>query len=112
MLIQKNVSLTLQGYKAAQQISLPEMAKKLGIATSSLQCYIKGTSDLRASTIEILSDKMNIPLTEMIFGPAPEWKRAEILICASRELADLSAEQRDQGIQLLLQLVELFAGDT
>lgn len=112
MLIRENVSLVLQAYKAAHHLSLTALSEELGIPTSSLQCYIKSTVDLRADTIELLAEKMCVPLMEMISGPAPEWKRAETIIRAAREFGDLPSEQQAQGIQLFLQLVALFARDT
>jgi len=92
-------------------MSLSGLADELGIPVSSLQCYLKGTSDLRATTLELLAEKMNIPLMEMVSGPAPEWERAETMIRAAKELAGLPKEKQDDGIQLFLQLVALFAGD-
>ena len=111
MSIIENVSLTMQKYRELKNMSLSDLAGELGIPVSSVQCYLKGTADLRATTIELLAEKMEVPLMEMVSGPAPEWERAETVIRAAREFADLSAEKQEQGIQLFLQLVALFAGE-
>ena len=111
MSIIKNVSAVMREYKDANQMSLSGLSEELGIPVSSVQCYLKGASDLRATTIELLAEKMNIPLMEMVSGPAPEWKRAETILRAAREFRDLPEEKRDQGIQLFLQLVALFTKD-
>ena len=112
MSIIKNISLAMQEYKAARQSSLSELSEELGIPVSSLQCYLKGTSDLRASTIEMLAEKMNVPLTEIVSGPAPEWERAESIILAASEFSGLPDGKQEQGIQLFLALVALFAKDS
>ena len=52
MSISENISQMLQWFKAANQLSLAELSEELGIPVSSLQGYLKGTSNLRADTIE------------------------------------------------------------
>lgn len=111
MSIIQNVSLTMRKHKELKNMSLSDLSNELSIPVSSLQCYLKGTSDLRATTIEMLAEKMEIPVMEMVSGPAPEWKRAETILRAAREFSDLSEEKQEQGIQLFLQLVALFAKD-
>lgn len=112
MPIIKNVSLTLQKYKELTQMSISELSEELGIPTSSVQCYLKGASDLRATTIEILAGKMNVPLAEMVSGPAPDWERAETILRAAREFSSLPSEKQKQGVQLFLELVALFTENT
>ncbi len=111
MSIIENVSLRIQEYKEFRHMSLSGMSDDLGIPVSSLQCYLKGTSDLRATTIELLAEKMDIPLMEMVSGPSPEWERAETIIRAAKEFAVLPEEKREKGVQLFLQLVALLAKD-
>lgn len=111
MSIIKNVSLVMRKYKELNNMSLTDLSNELGIPVSSLQCYLKGTSDLRATTIELLAEKMMVPLMEMVSGPAPEWERAETILRAAREFGDLPEEKQALGIQLFLQLVALFAKD-
>lgn len=111
MSIIKNVSTVMQEYKELKHMSLSELSEELGIPVSSVQCYLKGTSDLRSTTIELLAEKMEVPLIEMVSGPAPEWERAETIVRAAREFSDLSEEKREQGIQLFLQLVALLTKD-
>lgn len=108
MSIIKNVSSTMQKHRESKNMSLSELAEEIGIPISSVQCYLKGTADLRATTIELLAEKMNIPLIEMISGPTPEWERAENVFRAAREFSDLPKEKQEQGVQLFYQLVTLF----
>lgn len=112
MSIIKNVSTVMQEYKELKRMSLSELSEELGIPVSSAQCYLKGSSDLRSTTIELLAEKMKVPLMEMVSGPAPEWEQAETIVRAAREFSDLSEEKREQGVQLFLQLVALFTKDT
>ena len=112
MSIRENVSIALRRYKAANRLSLVELSDALDIPSSSLQSYLKAQRDLRSDTIELLAKKTGTPLMEMVSGPAPEWEQAETIVRAARKLGGLSEERQEQGIQLFLQLVALFAGDT
>lgn len=109
MSIRKNVSQAIQWFKTANQLSLSALSEELGVPVSSLQCYLKGTSDLRADTIELLAEKMNIPVIEMVSGPAPGWRQAETILRAAQESSKLAPPQQERGIQLFLELVALFA---
>ena len=112
MSIITNVSIAMRKYKEFMNLSLSDLSNELGIPVSSLQCYLNGASDLRASTIELLAKKTHTPLTEMVSGPTPEWERAETVLRAVKEIADLPIEKQRQCIQLFLQLVALFTTDT
>lgn len=112
MSIKENVSLVIQWYKTEHGLSLYELSKELGIPMSSAQCYLKGTSNLRADTLEMLANKMGIPIIEMISGPAPGREQAEIIIRAAKELGTLTPDRRTVGTRLFLELVVLFAGNT
>ena len=111
MSIIKNVSAVMQEYKKLNHMSLSDLSQELGIPVSSVQCYLKGTSDLRSTTIELLAEKMNIPLMRMVSGPAPELEWAKTILWAAREFCGLSEEKRNQAAQLFLQLVALLTKD-
>lgn len=112
MSIIKNVSIVMREYKELKHMSISELSEELGIPASSVQCYLKGASDLRSTTIELLAEKMKVSLIEMVSGPAPEWKRAETIVRAAREFCDLPEEKREQATQLFFQLVTLLAKNT
>lgn len=109
MAIKENVAIMIQQYKVKNQLSLLGLSEELGVAASSLQCYLKGDSNLRADTIEMLANKMRVSVTEMVSGPAPGREQAEIALWAAKELGSLPQEQRLKGIRLFLELVALFA---
>lgn len=110
MSVRENVAAMIQWYRVEHGLSLAELAEELGIARSSLQCYLKGKYDLRVDTIELLADRMNCSFMEMISGPVPEWERAAAIVRAARELGDLSEEERERGALLFLELIDLFSG--
>lgn len=112
MSIIKNISEFLRWYKEENDLSMNELAKELGIAVSSLQGYMDGTANPRADTIELIAEKTKTPITEMVFGLSPEWRQAETILRAAVDLSSLSAEKRERGLQLLIQLVNLFSQDT
>ena len=112
MLIGKNISQAIQRFKTSNQLSLSELSKELGIPVSSLQGYLKGTSNLRSDTIELLAEKMKISVTEMVSGPTPGREQAETILRAAKEFGTLPEEKREYGIQLFLQLTALFTNDS
>lgn len=109
MSIKENIAALLRWYKEVNNLSMNEFAEELGIAVSSLQSYLNGTSNPRAETLELLADKLHVSLTEMVSGAAPEWKRAETVVRAASELSRLTPEKRQEGIRLFLELVKLFS---
>lgn len=112
MSITKSMSYALRKYKAANHLSMTALAAELGIAVSSLEGYMSGTANPRAETIELIAEKMNISMIEMVSGPAPEWERAETMVRAVKEISGLPADRRERGVELFLQFVALFAGDS
>ncbi len=69
MNIQKNIKYNLTYAMKKENMSLTEFAKKLGIARSSLQQYLSGASNPRADTIQLLADKLNIPVEALVGNP-------------------------------------------
>ena len=109
MSVKKSIAYALRQYKEANHLSMNEFAEELGIAVSSLQCYMNGTANIRIETLELIAKKIRIPVIEMVSGPTPEWEQAETIVRAAKELGSLTAEQQEEGIQLFLALVALFA---
>lgn len=99
MPIVESIALALQQYKAEHRISIAVMAKRLEIAESSLQSYIKGKANPRASTIQLLADKMGLSAAELISGSTPSWERSEDLIRATKEFGCLTTEEQQEAIQ-------------
>lgn len=98
------IAFSLQAYKAERHISVSVLAEHLGIAESSLQCYLKGAANPRANTIELLASKMDISVAELVSGPVPQRERAEAAIRAVREFSCLTAVQQKKALQLFLEL--------
>lgn len=112
MSIRENVSQAILRFKTMNQLSLSALSEELGVPVSSLQCYIKGSSDLRADTIELLAGKMGISVTNMVSGPTPAWEQAETIVRAAKIFAGLPEDRRNRGLQLFTQLVALLAEDS
>lgn len=66
MKIQQNIKHNLRFVMAERKITLAEFADELGIARSSLQCYLDGTSNPRADTIQLLAEKLDIPVHALV----------------------------------------------
>jgi len=112
MSICESVSRVMQRFKAENNLSMQALSTRLEIPMSSTQCYLKGVSNPRADTLEMLAEKMNVPITEIVSCPAPLPEPVETILKAAEALSSLPPEQRQQVIQLLRELTALFAGDT
>lgn len=106
MPINENLAKTIQRYKLDRDLSLSELAKEFGVARSILESYLNGTGNPRADTLELLSEKSGIPLTELVSGPPSGLEQARIALYAAREFALLSPERRERAITLFLALVD------
>ena len=62
MNIQDNIKYNLKAIMKDKRLSLTDFSEELGIARSSLQQYLKGDSNPRADTLQILDDKLWISL--------------------------------------------------
>lgn len=93
MNIQKSIAATLKSVMEKRNLTLVEFADEIGIARTSLQGYLKENSNPRADTIELLSERLNIPAYVLISGP-------------NADLHDLEAIHIDELHPLLLPLLQ------
>lgn len=68
MIIQKNVADILKQLQIERGLSLAEFAEEIGISKSSLQEYRAAKRNLRADTLELLADKLDIPIASLVTG--------------------------------------------
>lgn len=68
MNIQKNVAATLKMFQTQKKLSLTEFADRIGIGKSSLQEYIAGKRNLRSDTLELIADRLHIPVASLVSG--------------------------------------------
>ena len=66
MNIQDNIKYNLKAIMKDKRLSLTDFSEELGIARSSLQQYLKGDSNPRADTLQLLADKLNISVEALI----------------------------------------------
>lgn len=109
MSIQKNLANALRRYKEARQLSFRDFADELGLPLSSIENYLNGTGNPRADTLELISQKANIPLIEIVSGPLPGQEQAETIVRAAKTLSDLSPERRERAVALFRALADVFA---
>lgn len=109
MLTKEYVSLRLQKYKAEQRLSLDIMAERFNMPRSSLHEYIKGRSNLRSDTIDLIVNKIGITVPEMFSEPPPGCDQAASMLQAARVLGELPAAQQEQAVKLFLAMVSLFS---
>lgn len=89
--------------------TLSELSAELDIPLSSMKNYAKGTKNLRADTIEMLAGKLGITPAELISQMPSGWAEAEVVVRAARVFGGLTLEKQSRGIELFLNLVDLFS---
>lgn len=109
MSIKKNIAEFLHRYKEARSLTVAEMADELGVAKSIIMEYLNGDGNPRADTLELIAEKCDVPVTEIISAQPPGWERAEIVSQAARLFTGLPPEQRDRAVKLFLSLVDVFS---
>lgn len=70
MKIRETVAATLKTFQAQQGLSLTECADAIGIGKSSLQEYMEAKRNLRADTLDLIADKLQIPIETLVSGKA------------------------------------------
>lgn len=110
MSISEDLAKNLQRIRQERNMSLRDLSEELGIPMSSTEKYCNGTGNPRADTLDMLSETLGIPITEIISAHPPVWEQAEIAGRAARMLSDLPPERRDRAIKLFLALVDVFSG--
>lgn len=69
MKIQKNIAATIKNAMADKNQGMVEFSRELGIGKSSLQGYLREDYNMRADTIELVSERLGITPAELVSGP-------------------------------------------
>lgn len=111
MEIRANIANTVNRILRERNKTLAELSADIDIPRSSLENYSKGTSNLRADTIELLAGKLEMTPAELVsnFSDAPEWQQAKTVLSAAHDISGLPLERQESGIQAFLQLVSIFS---
>ena len=109
MEIQENIATKLRTAMAQQQKTISGFSEELGIPSSSLKNYLRGTSNPRADTIALLAECLGLTPAELISKQPDSTVQAELVMRAAKEIGKLAPEQREEGVQLFLALVALFS---
>lgn len=81
MTIKNNIAAKMKAIMAEKDATVVEFAQELGIARSSLQEYLKETSNPRTDTIELIAEKLEISPAELISDP--EFKAEKEIVILS-----------------------------
>lgn len=68
MKIQENIAATIQAIMKEKGLTTEEASEELCISRTALQSHVKADSNLRADTIELLAEKLDISLAELVSG--------------------------------------------
>lgn len=66
MILQKRIAKRMRTAMFSEQLTVLELAEKLGIAKSSVQLYLQEGGNPRANTIELIYDNLGYPLEELL----------------------------------------------
>lgn len=109
MPIKKYISAAIHRYQRARSLTLREVARELDIPWASLEGYANGRANPRADTLEVLAEKLGVPITELVSGSPPGWERAETIVRAAAAVESLPPEHHEECIELFLKLATLFS---
>ena len=111
MPIKENISAAIRRYRRARDLSLRDAARELDIPWASLEGYASGYANPRADTLEVLAEKLEIPITELVSGFPPGWEQAETTVRAAIAVGNLPPEHRDECVELIIRLIAMFSGE-
>ena len=77
-MITEIIAAKLRMAMAEKDQSLTEFSQELGIARSTLQEYLRGTSNPRADTIELIAEKLHCTPAELVTEPNAPPPRADL----------------------------------
>lgn len=109
MPISENLAKALQRYRKAKGLSIRAFADEIGIAKNAAVDYLSGSGNPRADTLDVISERTSIPITEIVSAPLPGQEQAETIMRAAKELSSLPPDRREKGLKLFRSLMELFA---
>ena len=66
--IPQNIAILLKRKKQEERRSLTEISEEFDIPRSTLQNLMRGEKPLRTDTVELIAEKLNVPLGELISG--------------------------------------------
>lgn len=107
MILRKNLSNSIKFIKASRHLSITELSEKLGIARSSLQAILKGTSNPRIDTIEYIADRLHLnPL--LLLSSKESYTDSAILIAEILQaVSHLEPAEKQKFLSLFQELVLL-----
>ena len=109
--ISKNLADSIRRYKLERDLSVAELAEELHLGVSTTQEYLNGNCTPRADTLELLAERMGMPVATLISSPPSGMEQAANMVQTAKALAVLPPDKREKGARLLLELAGLFAGE-
>lgn len=111
--ISENLRDALQTYKDLNHLSLNELAAELGLARSTVQDILAGTSNVRADTIELVCKKLGIdPVLISSDAFAPKQVQIVLLLFKSvQPIAALPLENRFRLAEMFCEAVQLLTAE-
>lgn len=100
--LQHNLAAHLQEIRAARKLSLSEFSAELGIARSSLQSILRGASNPRMDTVELIAQSLGVEPTALLSEP-----NASPADALAQQITSLPPPQRLRLAACLAEIAEL-----
>lgn len=107
----ENMAVIIRMIMDRQNKSMREFADELGISLNTLQNYLKGKGNPNLKTVELLARKLEVEPAVLLTGSfEPEQQTAIYFMLDSMgTLSKLKEEKRVRSVELLLEIVRLWA---
>lgn len=104
--LQHNLAAHLLEIRTARKLSLSEFSAELGIARSSLQSILRGASNPRMDTVEVIAQSLGVAPIALLSEPnnCPADTMAQ-------QITSLSQSQRLRLVACLTEITELLQED-
>ncbi len=109
MRIQKNIAKMLRAAKKESHLNMDEFSKKMSVSRTIMQSYLSesGRANPTVNTLELLADRLNIPVEELILGPGAIQCPPGCKTCLRFEVETLHPRLREPARQYLALFSEL-----
>lgn len=106
--VHENMALAVRRAMRERGKSLLELSEEIGVSKTTLQNCLRGKFNPRLDTVEVLIEKLELPPSELFDGPPEGLVGAESVLRAAEALSGLPQDRQEEGVRLLVALIELF----
>lgn len=108
MQLRRNLSASLNSIRQEQDLTLSDLAEKLGVARSCLQQILHGQGNPSLNTVEHMAEQLEVDPVALL-STASQSNRAELFLHMTMKRAlQLPAERQQALEKLVLEIIQLW----